>query len=178
MTKKVAVNHRKASQGHLFKNIKCATGEVAETYTDYLKTKHWKGLRQEVAERDGYTCQRCKGTFNTGFSIHHNTYKYLGDERLKDLTFYCTKCHSVIHNDRKNTHDFNRAHSARITQKMSKMNEEQIEKVFEFMDSLIAKPVKPVKIQLTCRTCEKENLLDCQKCLNGKNLPFHTSRAK
>jgi hypothetical protein len=33
-------------------------------------------------------------------------------------------------------------------------------------------------VKLTCRTCEKENLIDCQRCLNGKGLPFHTSKKK
>jgi hypothetical protein len=160
---------------NFFKNIRCATGEIAPTYEDFLQTRHWKGLRIQVAERDQYTCQRCSGVFKRLFTIHHNTYKYLGKERLKDLTFYCSKCHAVIHNDRKNTHAFNRSYNAQITQAMRKMNEEQIEKVLEFMESLIA---KPVKVKLTCRTCEKENLIDCQRCLNGKGLPFHTSKKK
>jgi len=172
MAKKNVTKNKKASQAHLFANIKCVTGEIAPTYNDYLKTDHWQGLRKQIAERDRYTCQRCFGIFRTNFVIHHNTYKYLGNERLKDLTFYCSRCHSVIHNDRKNTHAFNRSYNSLIRQRMMKMNEEQIEKVFEFMDSLIVKP-KPIK--LTCRSCEAENLLDCQKCLDGKNLPFHTN---
>lgn len=158
-------------------NIRCEdTGEIAKDYTAYLQTDHWKNLRIKIAERDDYTCQRCCGSFRKSFTIHHNTYKYLGKERLKDLTFYCDKCHAVIHNDRKNKKAFNRSAKAAMAQRIEKMNEEQIEKVFEFMDSLIEKPEK--RSTLTCRTCGKENLIDCQKCLNGKNLPYHTSRKK
>ena len=157
-------------------NIRCSTGEVAKTYQDYLQTRHWKELRIKVAEEKEHRCERCFGTFLYIFHVHHNNYKHLGNERMKDLAFYCDKCHASIHSDRKNARVFNKSYNNLITQKMSKMSEEQIEKVLEFMDSLIAKPEK--KPPLTCRTCEKKNLLDCQKCLNGKNLPFHTSRAK
>ncbi len=117
-------------------NIKCSTGEIALTYQDYLNTAHWKALRIQVAERDKYTCQRCNGIFKNYFHIHHNTYKRLGKEKLSDLTFYCNKCHSVIHNDRKNKRGFNRSYSAIISQKMSKMNEEQIELVLIYIDKL------------------------------------------
>jgi len=152
------------------------TGELSKTYENYLTTKHWKELRLKVAERDKYTCQKCQGTFLYVFQIHHNTYKRIGNESLKDLSFYCNKCHAIIHNDKKNKKDFNRSYSALINQKMSKMSEEQIEQVLNFMDTLVAKPAKLPP--LTCRTCEKENLIDCQRCLNGKNLPFHTGRIR
>lgn len=118
------------------KQITCSTGEVVKGYNNYLKTNHWKALRIEVAEEHNYTCLRCYSVFRTGFHIHHNTYKRLGKEKLTDLGFYCQKCHAVIHNDRKNRRTFNRIYSNMITTKMSDFNEEQIEKVIEYIDKV------------------------------------------
>lgn len=118
------------------KKIVCSTGEIVQGYNNYLQTRHWKALRIEVAEEHNYTCLRCYGVFRTGFHIHHNTYKRLGKEKLSDLGFYCQKCHAVIHNDRKNKRAFNRNYNNIITTKMVNFNEEQIEKVIEYIDKV------------------------------------------
>lgn len=135
-----------------FTSIRCATGEVAATYADYLKTKHWKGLRISIAEEKKYICERCYGSFKTGFHIHHNTYKNLGNEKLKDLGFYCNRCHSVLHNDRKNKREFNRSYGNLISQKMSKLNTDQIEAVIAFIDGV--QPTFPTKPTLRITTID------------------------
>ncbi|MBY0595143.1 hypothetical protein [Bacillus bingmayongensis] len=118
------------------RKIVCSTGEVVHNYNNYLQTEHWKLLRIRVAEEHNYTCLRCYGIFRAGFHIHHNTYKRLGKEKLTDLGFYCNRCHAVIHNDRKNKKAFNRQYSNTIMTKMLNFNEEQIERVIEFIDKV------------------------------------------
>jgi GTPase SAR1 family protein len=117
-------------------NIKCSTGEIAPTYKDYLQTKHWKELRLKVAKEKEHRCERCFGTFLHIFHVHHNTYKSLGREKMKDLGFYCNKCHSSIHSDRKNVRAFNKSYSNLLSQKMSKLNSDQIERVLAFIDNI------------------------------------------
>ena len=121
---------------HFHKKVTCVTGEVAEDYSQYLLTKHWKILRIAVAEQHNYTCLRCYSVINKGFHVHHNTYKRLGKEQLKDLGFYCAKCHAVIHNDRKNKRTFNRQYNSLISNKMSKFTVEEIERVLDFIDTI------------------------------------------
>lgn len=116
-------------------NIRCSTGEVAKTYKDYLQTRHWNELRIKVAEEKEYRCERCFGIFLHTFHIHHHNYKHLGNEKMKDLGFYCNKCHSSIHSDRKNVRIFNKAYSSLLSQKMSKLNKEQLQKVLDFIDT-------------------------------------------
>lgn len=130
-----------------FKNITCSTGEIAPDYKSYLSTNHWKTLRIKVAERHQYTCLRCSGVFKVGFHIHHNTYKRLGREKLEDLGFYCNRCHSVIHNDRKNKKNFNRQYINLFSIKMKDFSEEQIQEVLEFIDRVAKKDKKIRKRQ-------------------------------
>lgn len=84
-----------------FKNIYCKdTGEKVKTYTDYLRTDHWKNLRKQIIEKYGGECQRCHDIVGESGNVHHKTYKRLGHERLTDLTLYCNKCHKILHNKR------------------------------------------------------------------------------
>ena len=124
------------SKRNPFKDIQCSTGEVAKDYNEYLKTRHWRLIRNKVAIREEYKCLRCCGIFRENFNIHHNSYKRLGKEWSKDLDLYCSKCHKVIHNDRKNKKDFNRHYSNIISEKMSKLSKRQIEDVIKYIDTL------------------------------------------
>lgn len=70
-------------------------GEKPSTYQDYLKTDHWKRVRQEAVERAGNRCQLCNkpGTLH----VHHRTYENIGDERPNDLIALCGYCHAKFH---------------------------------------------------------------------------------
>ncbi len=74
---------------------KCRTGEVVETYKQYLKTRHWKSIKQAVFESRVYECTKCGVGKN--LHIHHLTYDRVGKERLSDLIYLCETCHSEVH---------------------------------------------------------------------------------
>lgn len=73
------------------------TNEYAETYDEYLATRHWRVLRVKVAKLRNYYCELCDKKIEVGYHIHHKTYKRLGDERLGDLMFLCENCHKEVH---------------------------------------------------------------------------------
>lgn len=76
------------------KRIKCKdTGETAREYKDYLKTQHWKSLRERVAKAYSYTCNNCGVNVSQGYEIHHLTYKRVGNEKMDDLVCLCRNCH-------------------------------------------------------------------------------------
>lgn len=75
-------------------NFLCKTC-LKKNYTDYLKSPHWKAIRQKALKRAGYKCQLCSETKN--LQVHHNTYERLGCEYLTDLTVLCNKCHKHFH---------------------------------------------------------------------------------
>ena len=54
-----------------------------------------KKIRQEVFERDNYTCQRC---FMPGSHAHHVNYKSRGGlDIISNLVTLCTNCHREVH---------------------------------------------------------------------------------
>lgn len=116
------------------KTITCSTGEVVKGYNNYLRTKHWQLLRIRIAELHNYTCLRCDGIFKQGFHIHHITYKRLGNELDRDLGFYCSSCHKILHGKRKSKRAFNKQYANLITSKMHEFNDNQIEIVLDFID--------------------------------------------
>ena len=79
-----------------FKNIVCATGEIAKDYTDYLLTQHWRELRRIIYEERGHKCQQCKKEI-IEYNLHHVTYKRIGYERKYDLKLLCYDCHEKVH---------------------------------------------------------------------------------
>lgn len=64
-------------------------------YGGYLRSKHWRGLRAQVLERDGHRCRRCRTDRN--LSVHHRYYDVLGAERLSSLETLCEDCHRAVH---------------------------------------------------------------------------------
>jgi HNH endonuclease len=74
------------------------------TYTDYLKSDHWRELRQKffrskLVKRDKngkIRCEACQST-DKRFNVHHRTYKRIGAERLIDLAILCEDCHERAH---------------------------------------------------------------------------------
>lgn len=71
------------------------TGHSPE-YLRYLATPAWARRREEALIADHYRCFRCKATEN--LSVHHRTYKNLGNESDLDLMVVCPPCHE--HMDR------------------------------------------------------------------------------
>lgn len=71
-------------------------------YEKHLKSKDWKDLRQEVFERDNYTCQRCEeGPLEEqDLEVDHKTYKRLGAERPEDCQTLCKFCHREVTEER------------------------------------------------------------------------------
>lgn len=72
------------------------TGEVVYNYQDYLRTRHWKELKEKVtASRHGQRCSCCHSKEN--LNLHHKTYERIGKERLKDMVFLCREHHLLVH---------------------------------------------------------------------------------
>ena len=67
-----------------------------KTYSDYLKTEHWKTLKKAFISSD--TPKHCSSCHTKKkLSIHHNIYKRLGQEASSDLTYLCRRCHYDLH---------------------------------------------------------------------------------
>lgn len=68
-------------------------------YKRYLKTLHWKQIREKVLQRANGKCEICgyEPWKPTGLQVHHKTYKNRGNERLDDLVAVCPWCHQKVH---------------------------------------------------------------------------------
>ena len=76
------------------------TGEIAKTYGDYLKTKHWRTFRKQILIDRKYTCEKCKRDLTHNSSllhVHHTTYTNIGHENKEDVLLLCKDCHRDIH---------------------------------------------------------------------------------
>ena len=60
----------------------------------YLKSDHWKLLREEKLERNN-KCEKCGEKYS--LDIHHIKYKGLYDVRIEDLKTLCRVCHDKEH---------------------------------------------------------------------------------
>lgn len=133
------------------KIIICSTGEVVEYYGDFLKTKHWKLKRLQIAEQRKYTCEMCNKVVLKGFHVHHYTYENLGNELDRDLGFLCADCHAKAHGKvsnkvvqpknvkkRKKTKSEKKIQKirAKINQEMSNISIDDLPKVLEFVRKL------------------------------------------
>lgn len=67
---------------------------ITSKYKAYLKSDKWEALRNEVLERDDYTCQECG---ERAWQVHHKTYANIFNEPLSDLLAVCALCHRKIH---------------------------------------------------------------------------------
>ena len=66
-------------------------------YMQYLESSHWRKLRHEAFERDGYKCSKC-GSSKT-LQGHHLKYrKPLESCTVEDIESMCIKCHKAHHN--------------------------------------------------------------------------------
>lgn len=67
-----------------------------EKYIAYLKTPHWKDLRNEKFKHNGHeNCEVCSS--HTRISVHHVYYKNLTDCTVHDLVALCWQCHEIFH---------------------------------------------------------------------------------
>ena len=76
------------------RTIVCSTGEIANSYKDYLETNHWKKIREYVKYKRK-CCKKCQT--KERLEVHHKTYERLGNELLKDLVLLCRTCHQLTH---------------------------------------------------------------------------------
>lgn len=60
-------------------------------YHEYLTSREWALLREQVRERSGGFCERC--WVRPMQACHHLTYERVGHERLEDLQAICNPCH-------------------------------------------------------------------------------------
>jgi hypothetical protein len=67
-------------------------------YHGYLKSDHWKEVRQYVGSKANWTCE-VLGCARNGYNLncHHLTYKHLGDERWGEVVYVCPEHHHLIH---------------------------------------------------------------------------------
>jgi 5-methylcytosine-specific restriction endonuclease McrA len=68
-------------------------------YQQFLKSDHWKNLRQQTLERDRHRCRICDHDCIQNLEIHHRRYPAtFGDETIDDLTTLCRYCHETVSN--------------------------------------------------------------------------------
>jgi 5-methylcytosine-specific restriction endonuclease McrA len=65
-------------------------------YSNYLRSDHWRGLRDAKLLDANDRCERCKRKSN--LQVHHKTYERFGCEKLSDLLVLCESCHEKEHN--------------------------------------------------------------------------------
>jgi 5-methylcytosine-specific restriction endonuclease McrA len=79
------------------KPIECIdTKEIVTSYTQYLRTEHWRKARLQKLLLNPL-CEKCDSCAD--LTIHHKTYKHLGQESLTELLTLCVDCHSKLHKE-------------------------------------------------------------------------------
>ena len=67
-------------------------------YRRYLRSAHWRTLRQQVLRRAGGRCETCGRAGR--LEVHHLMYERRGNELLGDLRALCRDCHRDVHRGR------------------------------------------------------------------------------
>lgn len=79
-----------------------------EKYSRYLCSREWNVLKEQVRERSGGICERCK--IHPMSATHHLTYERKYKELVEDLQAICQGCHDFTHGksnfDPANRHPF------------------------------------------------------------------------
>jgi hypothetical protein len=65
------------------------------SYSNYLKSSHWKDIRERQIREVGYECGACPS--RVALQLHHKTYQRLGAELVTDLEWLCDLCHKKTH---------------------------------------------------------------------------------
>ncbi len=66
-----------------------------DSYSDYLKSPHWKETKSRFLSGQIRQCAICKE--KRWLDVHHRIYKTLGCERGEDLVILCRKHHTELH---------------------------------------------------------------------------------
>ena len=69
--------------------------EQRRRYREYLRSAHWKALRQRAISSVGSKCEWCSSTEK--LHVHHERYRKLYDCTLGDLVVMCQSCHDDWH---------------------------------------------------------------------------------
>lgn len=87
----------KDSQTRLLSEISQSGLTRKEWYrTIYLKSGHWKELRQRAFEAHGRICAGCQKT-DGALDVHHLRYGFIFDVEPRDLQVLCRSCHDKEH---------------------------------------------------------------------------------
>jgi len=84
---------------------------VTASYEDYLRSDHWRHVREAALARAMGRCQNSGCHYRLlsreelaaypprGYTldVHHMTYDRLGHERLDDVLVLCRRCHGAAH---------------------------------------------------------------------------------
>lgn len=81
------------------RSIKCSTGEVANSYKNYLNTNHWKIMRIKVRDKYKNKCAECG--YKNNLQVHHISYVNIGFEKMNELILLCDICHLSEHRNMK-----------------------------------------------------------------------------
>lgn len=65
------------------------------SYGQYLKTRHWQGMRKQALARADNKCEICGS--DRFLNVHHEIYRGRGKEKLSDLKVLCSGCHCNEH---------------------------------------------------------------------------------
>jgi hypothetical protein len=72
----------------------------------YLKSDHWRDLRQIALEKAGFKCSSCG--CGGSLDVHHERYKSIYNVTQDDLSVLCRKCHKAEHEGKKDIRQANR----------------------------------------------------------------------
>ena len=65
-------------------------------YRQYLRSPHWRRLRNEAFAKYGYKCSKCPSVFK--LQPHHHTYRSPWEScTVEDLVILCRVCHRKEH---------------------------------------------------------------------------------
>lgn len=71
-----------------------------QEYENYLKTLHWKKIRDIMFSMDSEpACELCLKQ-DSQIDIHHIHYNSIGDESYDDLVMLCHDCHEKVHREK------------------------------------------------------------------------------
>ena len=76
--------------------IECTdTGEIVDTYQEYLLTKHWTDFKVEYYKSHPKKCSECGS--RKKIHLHHLSYDNIGCETDADVIHLCSLHHAVRH---------------------------------------------------------------------------------
>ena len=64
-------------------------------YREYLRTSHWRRVRELALEQAGHQCDLCGHMHD--LEVHHRHYETIGLEQQRDVIVLCVDCHRDHH---------------------------------------------------------------------------------